>query len=168
MKYEEKPHNDSRRLEEVWKVKERIKKEEGLLRQSRGFFSRSYKRNKGHLCIDIGEIIKDGDSENKVEKKKGKVVGFETIRSDGYILFLGVSPDYRGLGIGKRLIKKAKQDHGSLSCHARKSNEKAIGFYKHLGFEIKKKIDSYYENGESAYYLVKGERDIKDKLKSLV
>lgn len=169
MKYEKKPPKDSKDLEEVWKIKERIKKEEGLLRQNRGFFSRSYTRNKGFLCKDIGHIIQNKQkSKNNNEIIKGKLVGFETVRKDGYILFLGVSPDYRGLGIGRKLIEKAKKEHKSLSCHARTSNEKAIGFYKHLGFEIKKKIENYYQNGESAYYLVNGNKNIKQKLKNLV
>ncbi len=164
MKYEKKPPKDSKNLEEVWNIKERIKKEEGLLRQNRGFFSRSYTRNKGFLCIDIGDIIQNNNNKNK----QRKIVGFETVRKDGYILFLGVSPDYRGIGIGRKLIEKAKKEHDNLSCHARTSNKKAIGFYKHLGFEIKKKIDNYYQNGESAYYLVNGDKNIKQKLKNLV
>jgi ribosomal protein S18 acetylase RimI-like enzyme len=44
-----------------------------------------------------------------------------------------------------------------VTCHARASNERALGFYEHLGFEVSRHIENYYEDGGDAYYLKLGE-----------
>lgn len=138
VRYKRKRPGDSEHLEDVWELKEKIRREEGYLRQTWGFFSTAYKKNVCHLYLE-GENI----------------IGFATVRRDGYILFLGVDKEYRGYGIGKSLVEQAEKEHSKVSCHARVSNSNALNFYKHLGFDMKSKVRSYYENGDPAYYLVK-------------
>jgi len=125
---------------EAWNLKERIRAEEGVLKQRRSFFVDAYRRARDHLLfVDEG------------------LVGFASVRRDGYILFLGVAPEHRGQGHGKRLVAAALQDHDTVSCHARATNESALSFYEHLGFDVERRITGYYEDGGDAYYLRLGD-----------
>ncbi len=139
-------------VDEAWKLKERINRQEGVLKQRHDFFTDAYRRSTVHCYFGNESLI-----------------GFAAVRRDGYVLFLAVSPDCRGEGIGKRLIARVAEDHDTITCHARTSNENALQFYEHLGFEIKRRIDGYYEDGGDAYYLKLGaDVSITDRISDLV
>ncbi|USZ67757.1 GNAT family N-acetyltransferase [Halorussus salilacus] len=149
---------DESYVEEAWQLKERIRESEGVLKQRRGFFVDAYRRSTVHLLL-AGEAGSDD----------GTLMGFAAVRRDGYILFLAVSPEFRGEGVGKRLVGKVAENSDSVTCHARASNENALGFYEHLGFEVERRIDNYYEDGGDALYLKLGERGgITKKLSDFV
>ena len=133
---------DDAYAEEAWELKERISASEDVLKQRRSFFMRAYRRARVHLFVA-------GDD----------LVGFAAARRDGYILFLAVAPDYRGEGFGERLVASVADERGSVTCHARTTNEAALGFYRHLGFEKVRRIGGYYEDGGDAYYLRLGDED---------
>ncbi|MFB6114223.1 MAG: GNAT family N-acetyltransferase [Halodesulfurarchaeum sp.] len=135
-------------LKPAWELKEDIRKAEDLLKQRWGFFADAYRRSRVFVIHD-----------------EETLVGFVAARRDGYILFLGIHPDYRGRGFGKRLVAKVADQSDTISCHARASNENALAFYEHLGFERVRKIEDYYEDGEDAYYLRLGDEDrLLDKI----
>ena len=136
-------------VDAAWQLKEAIRREEGVLRQRRGFFRSAYRRSTVYLYIDRAE---------------DNLVGFAAVRRDGYILFLAVDSRYRGHGFGKRLVARVTEDYGSVTCHARSTNEEAISFYQHIGFEIRRRIDNYYEDGGDAFYLKLGDDSITEKL----
>ncbi|QIO23239.1 N-acetyltransferase [Haloarcula sp. JP-L23] len=136
-------------VDDAWRLKENIREADGVLRQRRGFFRNAYRRSTVYLYLD---------------RSSDRLVGFAAVRRDGYILFLAVNDDYRGHGFGKRLVARVAEDYGSVTCHARSTNEGALGFYKHIGFEIRRRIDNYYEDGGDAYYLKLGDDSITDKL----
>jgi len=139
-------------VEDAWQLKETINRQEGVLKQRYDFFADAYRRSKVHGYFQGGSLI-----------------GFAAVRRDGYVLFLAVDPDYRGEGLGKKLIAHVADDHDTITCHARTSNENALQFYEHLGFEIKRRIDSYYEDGGDAYYLKLGpDVGITDRLSELM
>lgn len=142
-------------VEEAWELKERIRREEGVLKQRRGFFTDAYRKAKVYVLV---EPSYDDDS----------LVGFAATRRDGYILFLAVDSEYRGEGFGRRLVAAVADDHGSVTCHARATNESALAFYKHLGFEIERRIDGYYEDDGDAYYLRLGDGGLASKLSRFV
>ncbi|MFB6069067.1 MAG: GNAT family N-acetyltransferase [Halobacterium sp.] len=146
------PPGDSEYLDDAWDLKETIRDDEDLLKQRRGFFANAYRRASVHCFLD-------GDT----------LVGFAAARSDGYILFLAVHPDYRGEGYGERLVASVASEAGKASCHARVTNRNAIEFYEHLGFTIEREIDDYYEDGTGAYYLRLGDHDrIRDRISELL
>ena len=143
------PGNDEY-VERAWTLKERIRKEDGVLRQRKHFFTTAYRRSAVHLYID---------------RSTDKLVGFATVRQDGYILFLAVDRSYRGQGFGKRLVASVAEDHSTVTCHARTTNSGALEFYRELGFEIQRRIEGYYEDGGDAYYLQLGEAEsIRERL----
>lgn len=138
-------------LEEAWTLKERIRAEENVLKQRRGFFTRAYRRSTVYAYVGPGD----------------ELIGFAATRRDGYILFLAVSTEYRAEGFGKRLVGQVAENHRRVTCHARTTNENALDFYDHLGFEIVRRIDNYYEDNGNAYYLRLGEPEgLADRLSS--
>ena len=144
------PGNDEF-VEDAWELKEEIRERENVLKQRRGFFTDAYRRATVYCYLE-----------------DEKLVGFAAVRRDGYVLFLAVSPNCRGEGVGKRLIARVAEDNRSVTCHARTTNENALQFYEHLGFEIKRRIDDYYEDGGDAYYLKLGDGGLADRISDLV
>ena len=142
-------------VEEAWALKERIRREEGVLKQRRGFFTDAYARSKVYALVEPGY-----DDET--------LVGFASTRRDGYILFLAISREYRGEGFGRKLIAAVADEHGSVTCHARASNDPALAFYEHLGFEIERLVEGYYEDRGDAYYLRLGDGGLASKLSRFV
>jgi len=145
------PPGDDDRVETAWTLKEQIRTEEGVLKQRRPFFTDAYRRSTTYL------FVADDD-----------VVAFASVRRDGYVLFLAVDPAHRGRGFGERLITDVVAEYTSVSCHARTTNERALGFYEHLGFEVERRIDGYYEDGGDAYYLTLGTESLRDRLSEFV
>ncbi|WP_458205354.1 GNAT family N-acetyltransferase [Haladaptatus sp. NG-SE-30] len=137
---------DNRYVEEAWRLKEDIRQREDVLKQRRGFFTDAYRRSTVYCYLTEGD---DGE----------RLIGFAAVRRDGYILFLAVDQDFRGEGFGQRLVAKVADNHASVTCHARTTNENALRFYRHLGFEVVRRIDNYYEDAGDAYYLRLGEEE---------
>ena len=142
-------------VDEAWELKERIRRSEGVLRQRRRFFENAYRRSKVYVYLN--------------RARQTKLIGFAAVRRDGYMLFLAVNPTYRNQGYGKRLVAHAVEDHNSVSCHARTTNESAMEFYEGLGFEVERRINNYYEDGGDAFYLTLGsDGGIFDRLQSIL
>lgn len=139
-------------LEPAWELKERIRQEQGVLRQKRGFFTRAYRRATTYAFHD---------------READELIGFASVRRDGYLLFLAVAPEHRGEGFGQRLVATVAGEHRRLTCHARTTNDAALGFYETLGFERVRRIDNYYEDGGAADYLRLGEGGLTDRLTDL-
>jgi len=141
---------DDRYVGDAWELKERIRREDGALKQRKGFFTDAYRRS------TVYTLVENGPDET--------LVGFAAVRRDGYVLFLAAHPDYRGEGYGRRLVAEVADDYSTVTCHARTTNEAALGFYQHLGFEIERRVNNYYEDNGDAYYLRLGEGGIASKL----
>ena len=141
---------DDNFVRDAWELKERIRRDEGVLRQRRGFFTDAYRRATVYALVEPG--VED------------RLVGFAATRRDGYILFLAVDPEYRGEGFGRRLVAEVADNYSSVTCHARTTNENALQFYREVGFEIQRRVDNYYEVRGDAYYLRLGDGSLKDKL----
>ncbi|MFB6070444.1 MAG: GNAT family N-acetyltransferase [Halanaeroarchaeum sp.] len=136
------PPGEDDLLSAAWDLKERIRDDEDLLKQRWGFFADAYRRSTVYAFLDEDDLI-----------------GFAAARRDGYLLFLAVAPAYRNEGFGERLVACVAEDHGDVTCHARTTNQNALDFYTHLGFSIVRRIDDYYEDGASAYYLRLGDSE---------
>jgi ribosomal protein S18 acetylase RimI-like enzyme len=134
------PSGSDEYVETAWELKERIREADGVLKQRRNFFTDAYKRSTVHAHV-----------------ADDRLVAFAATRRDGYILFLAVAPEFRGEGLGKYLVAHVADEHRTVTCHARTTNDNALRFYEHLGFDIKRRIDDYYEDGGDAYYLKLGD-----------
>ena len=74
----------------------------------------------------------------------------------GHIVSVAIKETHRRKGIGKALINNALQGMMMRNCaeaflEVRISNVMAIELYKVLGFEIKSRMERYYNDGEIAY-----------------
>src|SRR5262249_706238 len=49
---------------------------------------------------------------------------------------LFVHPDWRGQGIGRRLIRYAVDERGAKTVDVNEQNEQAVGFYLRMGFNV--------------------------------
>ena len=65
------------------------------------------------------------------------MAGYEGHR--GWINYLAVAPERRGLGFGRRMMEAAEAELAKLGCpkinlQVRAANREALGFYERLGF----------------------------------
>ena len=85
--------------------------------------------------------------------------GYEDVVGQGNITTMGVKPNKRGLGYGKKLLSvllkhAEKRGIGEMTLEVRKSNIPAIKLYESLGFKIYGKRKNYYaDNHEDAYIM---------------
>ncbi|TBW36189.1 GNAT family N-acetyltransferase [Azotobacter chroococcum] len=67
--------------------------------------------------------------------EQGALQGFVGV-SNGKVEMLFISPEYRGLGIGKLLLNYAINHLGATELDVNEQNPLAIAFYKHMGFKV--------------------------------
>lgn len=80
-----------------------------------------------------------------VEKENSVPVAFMGIE-DTRLEMLFLSPEERGKGLGKQLIKYGIDNYGIQEVTVNEQNPQAVGFYKHMGFETYKRTE-YDEEG---------------------
>jgi ribosomal-protein-alanine N-acetyltransferase len=78
----------------------------------------------------------------------------------GHIVSIAVLPEYRNKGLGKALVERAlmgMKDYNVREGYleVRVSNVVAINLYQRLGFEVARKIENYYKDGENAYVMTR-------------
>lgn len=78
----------------------------------------------------------------------------------GHIKDIAVREDTRGKGIGRLLLKRAitmleAQRVHAIKLEVREHNERAINLYRAHGFEHRRTIEEYYDDGEDALLLVR-------------
>lgn len=72
---------------------------------------------------------------NVARNCEGELVGFCGV-SEGNIEMLFIAPQARGKGVGTLLASHAIRVQGAIKVDVNEQNEQALGFYKHLGFEV--------------------------------
>jgi ribosomal-protein-alanine N-acetyltransferase len=97
----------------------------------------------------------------------GTVVGYivaDTVPNHGqplgHVKDLAVHPDYRGEGIGRRLLERGLavmggRDTSRVKLEVRAGNEAAIGLYREFGFSHHHTVPRYYEDGTDALVMVR-------------
>ncbi|MBD3188594.1 GNAT family N-acetyltransferase [Candidatus Bathyarchaeota archaeon] len=90
--------------------------------------------------------------------ERGMEPGIKFVKK-GHLVSIAVLKGYQGKKIGKQLLIEGLKRVRTYSVdifvlEVRISNEKAITMYKRLNFKIKKTLESYYRDGENAYYMV--------------
>ena len=74
------------------------------------------------------------------EDENGAPIAFMGIEN-GTLEMLFVSPEERGKGLGKRLIRYGIERCGVERLAVNEQNPQAKGFYEHMGFEVYKRTD---------------------------
>jgi putative acetyltransferase len=70
-----------------------------------------------------------------VRDAAGTAVGFVGTRK-GNVDMLFIHPDWRGMGIGRRLLQYAVEELGATTLDVNEQNDQAVGFYRRMGFEV--------------------------------
>jgi len=70
-----------------------------------------------------------------LKDENGNILGFIGA-SDNSLEMLFLSPKYRGMGLGKHLLKLATEEFGVTKVDVNEQNPEACGFYKHFGFSV--------------------------------
>ena len=83
-------------------------------------------------------------------EQEGILVGFAGV-AEGNLEMLFVDNNYRGTGIGKKLIEYAISHLQVTKVDVNEQNTQAVGFYKHMGFNILKRSEV---DGEGKEYPV--------------
>ena len=97
-----------------------------------------------------------------VAEQNGQVLGYagmQCVMGECYINNIAVFPQFRGMGIGTRLVQMLmeqaiQRDGVFISLEVRVSNLPALGLYRKLGFEVLSVRKGYYsEPVEDAYVM---------------
>ncbi len=90
----------------------------------------------------------------------GFLIGFlsQTEPETAYVHFVGVAPDERGSGLGRRLYERffaAAREHGRtvVRCVTSPQNTASLAFHEALGFRVEEEIEDYDGRGESRVVL---------------
>jgi len=95
---------------------------------------------------------------------EGEIVGYgiAIVESGkmGHIISIAIDPRYRGLGLGKALMKELERRLRSYGVNTVKlevsvNNHVAINLYKSLGYKVVRRISRYYPDGSDAYLMTK-------------
>ena len=76
-----------------------------------------------------------------VSEKDKNIVAFAGTEK-GKLEMLFLLPCERGKGLGKRLLQYGINNYGIITLTVNEQNPQAVGFYRHMGFEIYKRTDN--------------------------
>lgn len=75
------------------------------------------------------------------ENEAGMPVAFMGIE-DGVLEMLFITPEVRGQGLGKQLIRYGIENYGVDRLAVNEQNPQAKGFYGHMGFKVYKRTET--------------------------
>ena len=96
------------------------------------FISKEYWNENYNIVKDVYIPM----SKTFIYEDNDDIRGFISIINNDFIGALFVEKNHQGQGIGKNLIDYAKNLYDNLSLAVYKENEKALEFYKKMGFKI--------------------------------
>ena len=108
-----------------------------------------------YVYLTYGSDLLVADTGTKIA---GYIVTMDVDRLTGKIISFAVRKEFRGMGIGKMLLKSAIERLKSrgkkrITLEVRVSNVYAQSLYEKFGFKITDMIPGYYSDGEDAYLM---------------
>jgi ribosomal-protein-alanine N-acetyltransferase len=104
----------------------------------------------------LESVFREDEHKYLVAKDDQKVAGYigvEKILDETHIINMAVHPDYRGKGVGNRLMQHVLNDEDVFFLEVRVSNETAKNIYQRYGFKVIDTRKKYYADGEDAYVM---------------
>ncbi len=88
------------------------------------------------------------------------VVGMIEADETGHVVALGVAPEHRRIGLGRRLMHEVEQGFlrrgiSTVRLEVRTSNIVAQRLYLNLGYRIVRRMPRYYTTGDDGFLMVK-------------
>ena len=117
----------------------------------------------GRTCDACLQTVNDQSKEVYVARLDQAIAGFLIINMEGpfsgYIQTVCVHAEYRGRGIGSRLIRRAEErifrDSPNVFMCVSSFNEDAFKLYRRLGYEVIGELKDYLVRGHSEILLRK-------------
>ncbi len=117
----------------------------------------------------IGNIFYAAPELCFIIESEGNIIGFlmggyTAIPKRAHILSIAVLEDFRGQGLGRRILTYFLNSIGKLGYLSVKlevniDNHKAIKLYEEFNFKIDSKIRKYYQDGTDAYFMIRVENE---------
>jgi len=90
----------------------------------------------------------------------GFAIGVVEPEFRGHVVVLGVSPEFRRMGIASELMRRLEDGFRLHSVHlvhleVRTTNDGARALYEGIGFRVAGRRLGYYTNGDDGYLMVK-------------
>jgi len=109
-----------------------------------------------YVYLTYGSDLLVADTGSKIV---GYIVTMDVDRFTSKIISFAVRKEFRGMGIGKLLLKGAikrlkMKGKRKIKLEVRVSNTYAQSLYKKFGFKTTDIIPGYYSDGEDAYIMV--------------
>jgi ribosomal protein S18 acetylase RimI-like enzyme len=108
----------------------------------------------------LRHLLMKGNATTLLEEKDGRIRGYVLVlynkgTSLARLYSIGVDNDFRGSGLGSRLLEAAEKDALDNECvimrlEVRKDNESAIRLYQRHGYRLFDTVPDYYEDHAEA------------------
>ncbi|PMB77169.1 MAG: ribosomal-protein-alanine N-acetyltransferase [Fervidicoccus fontis] len=94
------------------------------------------------------------------ERIVGYIAGFMEKEDRGHIASIAVRQEYRGRGIGRKLLEEEENKMRNLNVkevvlEVSENNEVAIRLYTSMGYKKIKRVKNYYPDGSAAFIMKK-------------
>jgi len=127
---------------------------------------RCFKAGENYTRYTFSYLLDEPNSLSyRVATPSGQMVAFVFIMTNkedgaGHITTIGVAPEHRRRGLAGKLLMHAEEalKHrgiGIVMLEVRVSNLAAQNLYKHFGYAIVQRLNSYYNNGEDGFLMIK-------------
>lgn len=112
-------------------------------------------------------LIKTSSSATWIAEEDGVMAGFAIVAwnrslrdNSGYLQTIEVLPEYRGRGIGEKLLSLAEvsvltASSDTISLHVDAANDLAIRLYERCGYRRRGRKENFYARGRAALLYVK-------------
>ena len=131
------------------------KDKKAVWRLEQQLFPKPYNQNQIRLAIRAfaGFVAKDNQ----------KIIGyliFAEKQDHFFIRRIGVAKEFQGQGVAQKLVQKMferarKKKIKIILLRVRQDNQRAMGFYKKVGFEIRKRLKNYYGKNKDGLEMIK-------------
>jgi len=88
----------------------------------------------------VPQALENVEHLSVAETESGKAIAFMGAEN-GRLEMLFITPESRGMGIGKQLLQYGIRNYGICEVTVNEQNPQAVGFYEHMGFETYKRTD---------------------------
>jgi [ribosomal protein S18]-alanine N-acetyltransferase len=94
------------------------------------------------------------------DRPVGFLLGVHQVPGEGRVLMFAVSRDWRGSGVGHRLMdtfleRSRARGFARVTLEVRVSNVGAIRFYARYGYSVIDLLRGYYTDGENGYHMAR-------------
>lgn len=112
-------------------------------------------------------LVRNPEAVTWIAEEDGVMAGFaivawgRSVHADGgYLQTIEVVPEFRGRGIGQKLMGLSEVSAWSansemMSLHVDAENEAAIALYERLGYRRRGRRENYYARGRAAFLYTK-------------